>query len=236
VLALAVAACSSTETPARRPDRPTTRAPDAAAARTQDPATARGRVPAPPMGFGGADWLTRPEREREEQPEKMLDLLGLRTGQTVADIGAGVGFHTVRLARRVGPTGRVYATDMQPEMIAALERAIAAAGLSNVTPVLTDGTSTGLPPGAIDVALMVDVYHELAAPEAFLAALAPAFAPGGRLVLVEFRGEDPDVPIRAEHKMTAAQVIRELDAAGYGLVERQDALPWQHFLAFRPRP
>lgn len=186
------------------------------------------------MGFVGAAWLTRAEREREEQPERMLDMLGLRPGQTVADIGAGVGFHTVRLAKRVGPTGKVYATEMQREMIASIDAAVSAAGVHNVTTVLTDGTTTGLPAGAIDVALMVDVYHEIAAPEAFLAALAPAFAPGGRLVLVEFRGEDPDVPIREEHKMTAEQVVRELAGAGYALVERQEGLPWQHFLAFTP--
>lgn len=192
----------------------------------------RGRTPAEPMSYLGADWLTRPERIEEEQPDKMLDALRIRPGMVVADIGAGVGYHTLRIATRVGPEGRVYATDIQPEMIAMLKKSVRERGLGNVTAVLSSEATTGLPRGAIDLALMVDVYHELSKPEVFLAELKDALRPDGRVVLVEFRAEDPDVPIREEHKMTAAQAIRELDGAGFRLVERHEFLPWQHILVF----
>ena len=162
----------------------------------------------------------------------MLDALGIRRGMVVADIGAGVGYHALRLAARVGPEGRVYATDIQPEMLDLLRRAAREQELRQVTAVLSSDTATGLPAGAIDLALMVDVFHELSAPERFLAALRQNLKPEGRLVLVEFRGEDPGVPIREEHKMTAAQAIRELGASGFRLVERHDFLPWQHILVF----
>ncbi|EYF05954.1 class I SAM-dependent methyltransferase [Chondromyces apiculatus] len=192
----------------------------------------RGRTPAPTMSYLGADWLTRPERIEEEQPEKMLDALGIRRGMVVADIGAGVGYHALRIATRVGPEGRVYATDIQPEMLDMLRKSVREQGLGNVTAVLSTDAATGLPRGAIDLALMVDVFHELSAPERFLAGLKENLKGEGRLALVEFRGEDPSVPIREEHKMTAAQVIRELDAAGFRLVERHEFLPWQHILIF----
>ncbi len=187
------------------------------------------------MSYRGADWLTRPERIAEEQPDKMLAALHLAPGMKVADIGAGVGYHALRISTIVGPEGRVHATDVQPEMLTMLRTEIAERGIANVIPVLSGDTSTGLPAGAIDLALMVDVYHELGQPERFLAALKEALKPDGRLVLVEFRGEDPSVPIKEEHKMTAEQVIRELGAAGFSLVERQEFLPWQHILIFAPR-
>lgn len=192
----------------------------------------RGRTPAEPMSYLGADWLTRPERIEEEQPDRMLAALHLRPGMVVADIGAGVGYHTLRLSAIVGPEGRVYATDLQPEMLAMLRKSAAERGAANVVTVLSGDTATGLPKGVIDLALMVDVYHELGQPERFLEALKEALKPGGRLVLVEFRGEDPDVPIKEEHKMTAEQAIRELDAAGFSLIEREESLPWQHILIF----
>ena len=184
------------------------------------------------MSYLGADWLTRPERIEEEQPDRMLAALRLRPGMVVADIGAGVGYHALRMSPLVGAEGRVYATDLQPEMLAMLRKSLAERGVGNVIPILSSDTTTGLPKGGIDLALMVDVYHELSQPERFLHALSDALKPDGRLVLVEFRGEDPNVPIKEEHKMTAAQVIRELDAAGFALVERQEFLPWQHILAF----
>ena len=197
----------------------------------------RGRTPADTMSYLGADWLTRPERIEEEQPDRMLDSLRIRRGMVVADIGAGVGYHTFRLSAKVGVEGRVYATDIQPEMLAMLRESAAKQGLTNVIPVFSGDTTTGLPTGAIDLALMVDVYHELSQPERFLHALNESLKPEGRLVLVEFRGEDPSVPIKVEHKMTAAQVTRELDAAGFVLIERHDFLPWQHILIFaRKRP
>jgi ubiquinone/menaquinone biosynthesis C-methylase UbiE len=196
----------------------------------------RGRTPADTMSYLGADWLTRPERIEEEQPEQMLAALHVRPGMVVADIGAGVGYHAFRLSVMVGPEGRVYATDLQPEMLAILRKSAAEHGVNNVFTILSGDTTTGLPRGAIDLALMVDVYHELGHPERFLDALKEALKPDGRLVLVEFRGEDPNVPIKEEHKMTAAQATRELDASGFSLIERQEILPWQHILIFAIKP
>lgn len=187
------------------------------------------------MSYLGADWLTRPERIAEEQPDKMLAALRITPGMVVADIGAGVGYHALRMSVIVGAEGRVYATDVQPEMLTMLRREIAQRGVVNVIPVLSGDTATGLPKGAIDLALMVDVYHELGQPERFLAALKEALKADGRLVLVEFRGEDPSVPIKTEHKMTAVQAIGELETAGFSLVERQEFLPWQHILIFAKR-
>jgi ubiquinone/menaquinone biosynthesis C-methylase UbiE len=184
------------------------------------------------MSAFAEDWLVRPEREKEEAPEAMLDALGLQPGQTVADVGAGVGYHAVRIARRVGPSGRVFATDVQAEMLARLEMNVREAGVTNVTAVHTSGAQTGLPAAAIDLVLMVDVFHELADPEAFLAALKPALKPAGRVALVEFRADDPTVPIKPEHAMTVEQVDKELSAAGYHRVGRFDGLPWQHLLLY----
>jgi protein-L-isoaspartate O-methyltransferase len=205
----------------------------------------RGREPAPTMSYLGADWLTRPERieeeqpdpERieEEQPDKMLDALGIRPGQSVADIGAGVGYHAIRIAGRVGPEGRVFATDIQEEMLSILRKNLRERSITNVIPILSGDESTGLPPRSIDLVLMVDVYHELSHPERFLEALKASLRPGARVALVEFRGEDPSVPIREEHKMTAEQVIRELSGSGFRLVERLEFLPWQHILIFAER-
>ncbi len=192
----------------------------------------RGRVPAQPMSAGAEDWLVRPEREQEEAPEAMLDALGLKPGQTVADVGAGVGYHALRLSRRVGPSGRVYATDIQLEMLSRLEQNVRQAGLTNVVAVHTTEDQTGLPAQSVDLVLMVDVFHELANPEAFLAALKPALKPGGRVALVEFRANDPAVPIKPEHAMTVEQVDKELGAAGYHRVGRVDGLPWQHLLLY----
>jgi cyclopropane fatty-acyl-phospholipid synthase-like methyltransferase len=202
------------------------------AAALPDAAALRGRVPAPPMSAEAEDWLVRPEREQEEAPEAMLDALGLEPGQTVADVGAGVGYHTLRLARRVGPTGKVYATDLQTQMLARLNENVGGAGFANVTAIHTTDTQTGLPAAAIDLVLMVDVFHELADPEAFLAALKPALKPSGRVALVEFRANDPSVPIKPEHALTVEQVDKELSAAGYHRVGRFDGLPWQHLLLY----
>lgn len=233
-LALGAADCTS---PSAR-TAPTALREDASAAPVGSTAPAfaprpdRGRTPAPTMSHYGAGWLTRPERVEEEQPDRMLDALHLRYGMVVADIGAGVGYHALRLSGRVGAEGRVYATDIQPEMLEMLRKALRKQGVTNVIPALSSDASTGLPPGAIDLALMVDVYHELSEPERFLAALKLALKPDGRLVLVEFRAEDPEVPIKEEHKMTVAQAVRELDAAGFWLIEQAEFLPWQHILIF----
>jgi ubiquinone/menaquinone biosynthesis C-methylase UbiE len=192
-----------------------------------------GRIFAPVMGVGGAGWLERPEREDEEAPSKALDALQLKPGMTVADIGAGSGYYSSRMAKRVGPTGRVYATDIQPGMIALLERRIKSEGLTNVTTVLGGLDDPRLPPASIDLAIMVDVYHELQEPQVFLQRLKGAFKPGGRLVLLEFRKEDPKIPILEVHKMSVAEVKQEMEAEGYVLDSVLEVLPWQHILVMK---
>lgn len=192
-----------------------------------------GRVLAPVMSYMGADWLIRPEREIEEEPERMLDALAISPGMTVADVGAGVGYTSVRIAKRVGPTGRVYATDIQPEMIRMLKGNLKQLKLEKtVTPVLCTEEDPKLPPDSIDLAIMVDVYHECTHPVETLRGLRTALKADGRLVLVEFRAEDPEVPIKPEHKMTAVQAQREVEAQGFKLTKNHDFLPWQHVLVF----
>ena len=189
-----------------------------------------GRVIAPVMGAAGADWLERPEREDEEAPTKAISALRIQPGQVVADIGAGSGYYTVRLARAVGPAGRVYATDIQPAMLELLRGNVARAQLDNVTAVLGSPDDPRLPPASIDLAIMVDVYHELAAPQAFLRRLRPALKKDGRLVLLEFRKEDPRVPILEVHKMSVREVRQELESEGFRLSAVLNDLPWQHIL------
>jgi ubiquinone/menaquinone biosynthesis C-methylase UbiE len=221
VLALSFLACARPEPPARDPPA------------RAEPASPAARTPAPAMSYLGADWLTRSERVAEEQPDAMLDALRITPGMQVADIGAGVGYHALRIAPRVRPGGTVYATDLQPEMLAMLQTAVRDAGAGDIAAVLSSDRATGLPTARIDLAVMVDVYHELADPTAFMADLRRALAPNGRVALVEFRGEDPDVPIKEEHKMTVAQVDAELAVHGFTRVERHDFLPWQHILIYR---
>ena len=192
-----------------------------------------GRIFAPVMGVGGAGWLERAEREEEEAPSKALDALDLKPGMVVADIGAGSGYYASRMAKRVGPTGRVYATDIQQGMIDILERRIKIEGLTNVTTVLGGMDDPKLPPRSIDLAIMVDVYHELQQPQVFLQRLKESFKPGGRLVLLEFRKEDPKVPILEVHKMSVAEVKQELEAEGFVLDKVIDVLPWQHIIVLK---
>jgi ubiquinone/menaquinone biosynthesis C-methylase UbiE len=191
-----------------------------------------GRLIAPVMSHVGAEWLDRWEREQEERPSRAVAALGLRPGDVVADVGAGSGYYTERLAKQVGPSGRVYATDIQPEMLAMIERRVEKARLSNVELVLGTEDDPRLPRGVLDLVLMVDVYHELQRPQQMLRRLKPTLAPGGRLVLVEFRKEDPRVPIRQEHKMSVAEATLELEAEGFRLDRVIDVLPWQHILVF----
>jgi SAM-dependent methyltransferase len=201
------------------------------------PRTYMGRRIADVMTFHGADWLVRPEREQEEQPEAMLDALKIAAGSTVADVGAGVGYTSLKLARRVGPKGTVYATDVQPEMLRMLAANAQEAGVANIKPIRCTATDPRLPEGQVDLILMVDVYHECSDPEATLQGLRKALKPGGRLVLVEFRAEDPEVPIKPEHKMTLAQVRRELEPQGFTFKESLEFLPWQHVILFeKPAP
>lgn len=200
--------------------------------RRSRPRTYMGRPIADVMSFHGADWLVRESREQEEQPEAMLDALKIKPGSTVADVGAGVGYNSLRLARRVGPQGIVLATDIQPEMLQMLATNARTAGVKNVKPIRCTPTDTRLPEGKVDLVLMVDVYHECIDPETTLQGIRKALKPGGRLVLVEFRGEDPEVPIKPEHKMTYKQVRRELEPQGFAFKEKFDFLPWQHILVF----
>jgi ubiquinone/menaquinone biosynthesis C-methylase UbiE len=160
----------------------------------------------------------------------MLQALGVKPGQTVCDMGCGNGFYTLQLARLVGPRGRVYAVDIQPEMLQMLARNAAEARLANIRPVLGTPIDPRLPAGSIDMMLCVDVYHEFSHPEAMLGKIKESLAPDGQLVLVEFRGEDPAVPIKPLHKMTKAQVRAELEPAGFEMVREFDRLPWQHLL------
>lgn len=192
-----------------------------------------GREYAWPMGVAGAAWLDRPERVREEQPERALDRMEIKAGSTVADVGAGSGYFTERLARRVGPTGTVYANDIQQGMLDLIEDRMQRRNLTNVVPILGTLDDPKLPVGALDLALMVDVYHEFSNPDAMLRGLAAALKTGGKLVLLEYRAEDPKVNILADHKMTKAQVQREVEAAGFRLERIDDSLPVQHLFIFR---
>jgi SAM-dependent methyltransferase len=189
-----------------------------------------GRVIAPVMGVAGAEWLERPEREAEEAPSKAIKALKLQAGQVVADIGAGSGYYSIRMARAVGPAGKVYATDIQAGMLDILRRQAQRAGVDNVVPVLSAPDDPKLAAASLDLAIMVDVYHELAEPQAFVRRLRTALKPEGRLVLLEFRKEDPKIPIYEIHKMSVAEVKAEFEPEGYRLVEVLDDLPWQHII------
>ena len=184
------------------------------------------------MGWQGAEWLERTEREFEEAPDKAIEALGTLTGLTVADVGAGSGYFTVRLSARVGTNGRVYANDLQPEMLKMLAARLARENVRNVTLVQGDVDDVKLPPSAVDLVLMVDVYHECSEPQKMLRAIRTALKPGGRLVLLEYRKEDPEVPIRFEHKMSIAEAKLELEAEGFALSRVDDRLPRQHILIF----
>lgn len=191
-----------------------------------------GRTIAPTMHFSGAGWLTRPSRDQEEEPLKLLKSLKIQPGQTICDFGCGNGFHSLQLAKRVGPTGSVHAIDIQPEMLEMLRERAGPRGLANIKPVLATEEVSGLTPGTFDMVLMVDVYHELSNPVEILAAVHKSLKPDGRLVLVEFREEDESVPILPLHKMSQLQVVKELEANDFKLVGQFDRLPWQHVLQF----
>jgi ubiquinone/menaquinone biosynthesis C-methylase UbiE len=195
-----------------------------------------GRRIATVMSHLGAEWLDRPERVTEEEPDKAIAALAISPGATVADVGAGSGYMTVKLADAVGAHGRVYATDVQREMIEKLSARVRAAKLQNVTPVLAASDDPRLPEGAIDLILMVDVYHELATPQRMLQMMRHALKPSGRLVLLEYRKEDPSIPIREEHKMSVADAKTEVEAEGYRLASVIETLPRQHILIFSAAP
>jgi SAM-dependent methyltransferase len=195
-----------------------------------------GRHYAGTMGVQGAPWLVRPEREQEEQPDKALDELKIAKGSIVADIGAGVGYMSWRLAGRVGPSGKVYANDIQPQMLDQLRKNMQDRHITNVVPVLGEPDNPKLPHGQLDLVLMVDVYHEFAQPQAMLRHIRESLKPDGRVVLLEYRGEDPAVPILPLHKMTVEQVKAELDPEGFRFERAIETLPRQHLLIFTKKP
>ncbi|MFM8932284.1 MAG: class I SAM-dependent methyltransferase [Gemmataceae bacterium] len=192
-----------------------------------------GREIAHVMTHEGAGWLDRTEREKEENPKRLLELLKIRPDQVVVDFGAGSGYYTLRMAALV-PKGKAVAVDIQPEMLAIIERKKKAEGLENIDLVRNTEEDPKLPPDSADLILLVDVYHELSLPFEVTRSLAKALKPGGRLVLVEFRLEDPEVPIKLVHKMSEKQVLRELrEIPELEYVETLRELPWQHVIIHR---
>lgn len=191
-----------------------------------------GRRFAAVMGYQGADWLDRSERVEEEQPDRALDIIKVASGATVADVGAGSGYMTAKMARRVGPSGKVYANDVQPEMLALLRERLAREKITNVEAVLGTADDPKLPASALDLILMVDVYHEFQQPQIMLRRMRESLKPGGRLVLLEYRKEDPSIPILYEHKMSVAEAKLEVEAEGFRLANVNEVLPRQHILIF----
>ena len=194
-----------------------------------------GREIAHVMGHQAADWLERPERDAEEHTEAMAVALPLRRGMVVADIGAGTGYFTRRLAKVVGERGRVMAVDIQPEMLVILTNEMARLDITNVTPVLGSITNPGLRAATVDLALMVDVYHEFSHPYEMIEQICKALRPSGQIVFVEFRGEDPSVPIKPLHKMTEAQVRDEMSVHDLRWSQTITNLPRQHIIIFEKK-
>ncbi|MYG02637.1 MAG: class I SAM-dependent methyltransferase [Acidobacteriia bacterium] len=189
---------------------------------------------APAMSWVYADWLTRPERQREEQPDRLVNSLDIQPGATVVDLGAGVGYFTWRLASKVGPAGKVIAVEIQQEMLDMLAVNLRERGIENVEPVLATPQNPRLPPAAVDLVLLVDVYHELAHPALTLAHIRRSLKPAGRLVIVEYRKSQPELPIHPLHKMSVAEVRSEVEPAGFDLEEVLEFLPSQHVIIFTP--
>lgn len=196
-----------------------------------------GREIAHVMGHQGADWLERPEREAEENTSLMVDSLKLKPGEVVADIGAGTGYISRKLSKKVGETGIVYAVEIQQEMLDILTNKAVQAGVHNIKPILGTTKDTKLPPSSVDTILLVDVYHEFDFPFEMAQAMCHALKPGGRIVFVEYRGEDPDVPIKPLHKMTVAQLRKEMALQPLQWKESLEMLPRQHVAIFvKARP
>jgi ubiquinone/menaquinone biosynthesis C-methylase UbiE len=191
-----------------------------------------GRRYAQTMGVEGADWLDRAERDNEEEPDHAIDVLKIMKGSTVADIGAGSGYMTVKLARKVGPDGKVFANDIQQGMLDLLNKRLTKNKITNVSMILGTQDDPRLPIDAVDLVLMVDVYHELSQPQLMLRHIKASLKSGGRLVLLEYRKEDPNVPIKPEHKMSVAEAKLEVEAEGFKLTKTNEDLPRQHILIF----
>ena len=188
---------------------------------------------APVMSVAHADWLTRPDRDAEEQPDRVVRELGIKPGSTVADLGAGVGYFTWRLAGAVGDKGKVIAVDIQPGMLERLKQNLAERDIHNVEAVLGAEDDPHLPAGQVDLVLLVDVYHELQKPELTMERVRQSLAPGGRVALIEYRKEDPSIPIQPLHKMSVREVRDELEPMGFQFVELKSFLPTQHIIIFK---
>jgi SAM-dependent methyltransferase len=234
---LALSACAPPPAPMRVAPAAAADAPPPGTYGTCDPSadgigrTYLGREIAHFMSHAGIPWLERDSRESEERTSALLDALELRPGMCVADIGAGSGRLTVPMARRVAP-GIAYGTDIQPEMLAFLEARARTEGLPNLKGILGDTMDVHLPGSSVDLVLLVDAYHEFDHPWEMARSILRALRPGGRVALVEFRAEDPEVPIKALHKMTEAQCRREFEAAGFRWLRTDPRLPWQHLVWF----
>jgi ubiquinone/menaquinone biosynthesis C-methylase UbiE len=194
-----------------------------------------GREIAQVMGHEAAEWLDRPERDVEEQPNMLVEVLKLKPGDVVADIGAGSGFLSFRMAPKVAPGGKILAEDIQPEMLDIIRKRVKETGLTNVVPLLGTITDPKLPPNGVDLAIMVDVYHEFDHPYEMISNIMKGIKPGGRLVFVEYRLEDPEVPIKLVHKMSVAQVRKEMSLFPLRFVASLETLPRQHIIVFRKR-
>ncbi|MFV1965678.1 MAG: class I SAM-dependent methyltransferase [Pirellulaceae bacterium] len=192
----------------------------------------RGRRIAQTMHFTGAEWLIRNTREREERCTQMIENLGVEPGMTVCDMGCGNGFYSLWLAKLVGPTGRVLSVDIQREMLRLLQSRAAEQNIANIKSILGSVADPNLPVGEVDLILCVDVYHEFSHPERMLSAMRRSLSPNGVVVLVEYRAEDKTVPIKPLHKMSKAQILKELPPNGLRLVKQYDELPWQHMMFF----
>ncbi|MCC6491333.1 MAG: class I SAM-dependent methyltransferase [Candidatus Hydrogenedentes bacterium] len=200
-----------------------------------EPAVAR--EPAPVMTYHGADWLERPGREQEERPDEVIAAMGLKAGDVAVDLGCGTGYFARRMAKVVGPSGKVYGVDIQPEFLEMMKDLCAKEGITNVVPVLGNETDPNLPKGGIDWILLVDVYHEFQQPEPMLAKMRESLKPNGKIALVEYRLlGDAAKHIKVEHRMSVKQVLEEWNPAGFELVDLLEFLPSQHLFIFQKDP
>lgn len=192
----------------------------------------KGREIAQTMHYRGAPWLIRESRQREEDCQKMLENLGVKPGMTICDMGCGNGFYSLQLAKMVGNEGKILAVDIQSEMLRLLKARAEAQGIENIELVLGDIDDPKLPEGKVDLIMCVDVYHEFSHPEEMLAGMRKSLKPDGMIVMLEFRMEDPKVPIKTLHKMSKKQILREYKLNGFQLAKEFDGLPWQHMMFF----
>ena len=184
------------------------------------------------MGHLAAGWLERPEREREEMPNRLIEMLKLKEGDVVADIGVGTGYIARRISPKIGETGTIYGVEIQQEMLDILDEKMAEEGITNIKGILGTITDPKLPPNSVDLVIMVDVYHEFSHPYEMMQNICRGLKIGGRVAFIEYRLEDDNVPIKRLHKMSELQVIKEATPHPLSWVETLDDLPWQHVIIF----